>query len=105
MPPTSTYRPVSFTTEKLAPSSEASPWGSAPASESVLATLTPPVDQLKLTSVWEPPPVLTQNASNPAETLPAPAFILAKVPPISSDFAQEENSELVPCVAADSDPE
>ena len=104
MPPTSTYRPVSFTTEKLAPSSEASPWGSAPASESVLATLTPPADQLKLTSVWAPP-VLMQNASNPADTLPAPAFIRAKVPPISSDFAQEANSALVPCVAADSDPE
>ena len=65
LPPTSTYRPVSLTTEKLAPSSEASPWGSAPASESSSATLTPPADQLKLTSVCEPPPVLDAERLEP----------------------------------------
>ena len=88
----------------LAPLSVASPWGSAPAWESALATFRPPLSQVKLMSTWVPGPVWMQNASKPVETFPLLAFMDFQVVPRSSPRAQSSKSPLVPNTASALEP-
>ena len=88
----------------FAPSRVASPWGSAPAWESSLATFRPPLSHVKLMSTWVPGPVWMQKASKPVETLPLLAFMDFQVVPRSSLRAQPSKSPLVPKTASALEP-
>ena len=104
LPPTSAALPEAFTMSNLAPSSVASPCAAAPALESCLASLSPPLRHEKLMSTCVAGPVLMEKVSNPVETSPARAFTLAHVSPRSSDLAHFSNWGSVPKTAASRDP-
>ena len=80
----------------LAPARLASPWGAPPACESSLATLRPPVFQVKLMRTCVAEPVFTEKASKPVDTSPARFFTLDQVSPRSSSLAHFSNCALVP---------